>query len=151
MLTATSWVFSLFTVATDIPGDHITEWCDPLWWERIMHPFSLFAACHKSAITQNLHVVRKSRLSNIQFLKKHTYHGIDFSYFHIISDNLSAKYDADLSNERKRDVIEKRRNLYKLIGQEILRLWHTHWGYTMYAYKTIKTKTTEIYYTACTH
>ena len=37
-----------------------------------MHPFSLFATCHKSAITQNLHVVRKSRLSNIQFLKQHT-------------------------------------------------------------------------------
>ena len=36
-----------------------------------MHPFSLFATCHKSAITQNLHVVRKSRLSNIQFLKQH--------------------------------------------------------------------------------
>lgn len=37
---------------------------------------------------------------------------IQFSYLHIISDNLSYKYKEDLSNERKANVILKRRNLY---------------------------------------
>ena len=44
---------------------------------------------------------------------------IHFSYFHIISDNLSAKFDSDLSNERKLDVIENRRRLCLKIGAVI--------------------------------
>lgn len=44
---------------------------------------------------------------------------IQFSYFHIISDNLSAKFDSDLSNERKLDVIENRRGLCLKIGTAI--------------------------------
>lgn len=41
---------------------------------------------------------------------------IQFSYFHVVSDNLSKKYEADLSNERQRGVIEKREELYRKIG-----------------------------------
>lgn len=44
---------------------------------------------------------------------------IEFSYFHIISDNLSEKYDFDLSNERKLEVIEDRRKLCNRIGTVI--------------------------------
>lgn len=38
--------------------------------------------------------------------------GIDFSYLHIISDNLKKKYNEDLSNERKLEIISKRELLY---------------------------------------
>ena len=38
--------------------------------------------------------------------------GVDFSYLHIISDNLKKKYDEDLSNERKLEIISKRNLLY---------------------------------------
>lgn len=44
---------------------------------------------------------------------------VEFSYFHIISDNLSTKYESDLSNERKKDVIENREKLYRKIGTVI--------------------------------
>lgn len=37
--------------------------------------------------------------------------GGQFSYLHIISDNLAKKYTADLSNERQREVLLKRKNL----------------------------------------
>lgn len=42
--------------------------------------------------------------------------GIDYSYLHIISDNLSSKFSEDLSNERKEDVLIKRKKLIKTIG-----------------------------------
>lgn len=48
--------------------------------------------------------------------------GIEFSYFHIVSDNLSRKFIADLSNERQASVIEDRKALCNIIGSEILRL-----------------------------
>lgn len=41
---------------------------------------------------------------------------IRFSYLHIISDNISAKYSEDLSNERILEVIEKRKGLLHIIG-----------------------------------
>lgn len=41
---------------------------------------------------------------------------IEFSYFHIISDNLSRKFDSDLSNERTENVIESRKALCRKIG-----------------------------------
>lgn len=44
---------------------------------------------------------------------------IEFSYFHIISDNLLTKFESDLSNERKLDVIENRKLLCKKIGTAI--------------------------------
>ena len=46
-------------------------------------------------------------------------HQIEFSYFHIISDNLSTKFEFDLSNERKLDVIEDRKRLCQKIGLAI--------------------------------
>lgn len=47
---------------------------------------------------------------------------INFSYLHIISDNLSRKFDEDLSNERKESVILKRKRLIKQIGDNIIRI-----------------------------
>lgn len=34
--------------------------------------------------------------------------GVDFGYLHVISNNLARKYPADLSNERHRDVVQRR-------------------------------------------
>lgn len=42
--------------------------------------------------------------------------GIDYSYLHIVSDNLSKKFLDDLSNERKENVLIKRKKLIKTIG-----------------------------------
>ena len=42
---------------------------------------------------------------------------IQFSYLHIVSDNLVKKYDEDLSNERKKQIIRKRKRLIKTIGK----------------------------------
>ena len=47
---------------------------------------------------------------------------IKFSYLHVVSDNLSNKYSFDLSNERKNVVKDKRKNLMRIIGQEITKL-----------------------------
>lgn len=44
---------------------------------------------------------------------------VEFSYFHIISDNLSKKFESDLSNERGADVIRNRIALCKKIGVAI--------------------------------
>ena len=46
--------------------------------------------------------------------------GIEYSYLHIISDNLSCKYQYDLSNERENNVITYRQILLKIIGQAII-------------------------------
>lgn len=51
------------------------------------------------------HMANAAKINNIQF-----------SYLHIISDNLSHKYEEDLSNERKNIVILKRKKLLKVIG-----------------------------------
>lgn len=45
---------------------------------------------------------------------------IEYSYIHIISDNLSAKYQHDLSNERTKEVLNNRTQLYSKIGDLIL-------------------------------
>lgn len=47
---------------------------------------------------------------------------IQFSYLHIISDKLSQKYPYDLSNERKIEVVSKRCELMKIIGDAIQQL-----------------------------
>ncbi len=47
---------------------------------------------------------------------------IQFSYLHIVSDNLSKKYSFDLSNERKEDVIISRKKLLEIISTNILEL-----------------------------
>lgn len=47
---------------------------------------------------------------------------IKFSYLHIISDNLSARYDFDLSNERSEKVIKDRQSLYKIIGEVLSKI-----------------------------
>lgn len=44
---------------------------------------------------------------------------IEFSYFHIISDNLSKKFESDLSNERNSEVIGNRKKICKKIGTAV--------------------------------
>lgn len=46
-------------------------------------------------------------------------YGVQFSYLHIISDNLSCKYHEDLSNERNDSVRQKRKKLLNVIGESI--------------------------------
>lgn len=46
--------------------------------------------------------------------------GIEFSYLHIVSDNLSRKYAHDLSNERVEEVRRNRTELLRIIGAAIL-------------------------------
>lgn len=41
---------------------------------------------------------------------------IEFSYLHIVSDNLVKKFDEDLSNERKEEILKKRKKLIDVIG-----------------------------------
>lgn len=48
--------------------------------------------------------------------------GIMFSYLHIISDNLVEEYDEDLSNERKGNILEKRRKRYDEIIKYIRKI-----------------------------
>jgi hypothetical protein len=50
--------------------------------------------------------------------------GIQFSYLHIISDNVAEKYEHDLPNERLLSVLKGRAKLYSL-AQDVLRyyLW----------------------------
>ncbi len=48
--------------------------------------------------------------------------GMNYSYLHIISDNLSRKYSFDLSNERRKEVLLQRQHLMKIIGRAILDL-----------------------------
>lgn len=48
--------------------------------------------------------------------------GIDYSYLHIISDNLSKKFSEDLSNERKDAVLIKRKKLIKTIGDCLINI-----------------------------
>ncbi len=45
--------------------------------------------------------------------------GIEYSYLHIVSDNLAVKYSYDLSNERKIEVLKKRALLLSIIGKII--------------------------------
>lgn len=47
---------------------------------------------------------------------------IMFSYLHIISDNLSRKFEEDLSNERKEEILIKRKKLIKEIGNRLIEL-----------------------------
>lgn len=47
---------------------------------------------------------------------------INFSYIHIISDSLVNKYAEDLSNERKTEIIEKRKKLINIIGDCIQKI-----------------------------
>ncbi|KAK4693626.1 hypothetical protein P7C71_g3812, partial [Lecanoromycetidae sp. Uapishka_2] len=52
--------------------------------------------------------------------------GTEFGYLHIISDNLARKFDEDLSNERRTDVIEGRRQLMIEI-QDVLGSFFDEW------------------------
>lgn len=45
--------------------------------------------------------------------------GVRFGYLHIISDNVAAKFDEDLSNERMQGVLSRRAKLYHIV-QDVL-------------------------------
>lgn len=44
-----------------------------------------------------------------------------FGYLHVVTDNLARKYDEDLSNERKVEIIHKRTQLFNLISEILLK------------------------------
>jgi len=46
----------------------------------------------------------------------------NFSYLHIISDNVNIPYEENLSNERKKEIIEKRKDLFKQIWTILLKV-----------------------------
>lgn len=48
--------------------------------------------------------------------------GIEYSYLHIVSDNLTVKYQYDLSNERKSEVLKNRAALLSIIGDAIVNI-----------------------------
>lgn len=48
--------------------------------------------------------------------------GINFSYLHIISDNIVTKYTEDLSNERQISIVNKRNNLLRIIKKALSHL-----------------------------
>jgi hypothetical protein len=52
--------------------------------------------------------------------------GIEFGYLHIISNNLACEYDADLSNERKKSVLEDRKMLIGEITKILKQFFVTH-------------------------
>jgi len=56
------------------------------------------------------------------FAKEANNLGIQFSQLHIISDNVRRIYEENLSNERKNDIIGKRKSLWKFIEKELLQL-----------------------------
>ncbi|WP_372367808.1 hypothetical protein [Candidatus Uabimicrobium sp. HlEnr_7] len=43
--------------------------------------------------------------------------GVEFSYFHFVSDNVVKKYDEDLSNERIEEIIQKRKAIIHTIKE----------------------------------
>ncbi len=45
-----------------------------------------------------------------------------FSYLHIISDNVAKKHDQNLSNERQTEIIEKRKKLFTVISDVIMEM-----------------------------
>ena len=53
--------------------------------------------------------------------------GTQFGYLHIISDNLARKYDRDLSNERRDDVIQGRKRLMVEV-QDVLGQFIDQWS-----------------------
>ncbi|MCM1498931.1 MAG: hypothetical protein NC124_10755 [Clostridium sp.] len=46
--------------------------------------------------------------------------GVEYSYLHIVSDNLAVKYPYDLSNERRTEVLRNRVALLSIIGNAIM-------------------------------
>jgi hypothetical protein len=55
-----------FTIASGIHANHFPERSDALFGNRIIHPLSLSAAVYKPAVSQNFHVMRKRRLTDLQ-------------------------------------------------------------------------------------
>jgi hypothetical protein len=100
----------------------------PVTWHDFFGDF----ATAQPGVNTGVHVTSPSiLLENRDWLSRHAGHafvdpeigpmgaaahhaGIGFGYLHVISNNLARQYPADLSNERHRDVIERRT---VLIGQ----------------------------------
>ena len=59
-----------FTVTSCVETDHFPEIFDTVCGDGVMHPFSLFVVINKATVCKNFHVMRKSRLRDIQFLQQ---------------------------------------------------------------------------------
>lgn len=71
-LASAGYALVCFTVASCIGTDHFPELPDPVCGDGVMHPFSLFVVINKTAVCKDLHVMRKSRLRDIQFFQQIT-------------------------------------------------------------------------------
>ena len=68
--------------------------------------------------------------SNVSFIDPEIGHmayaarkaGVEYSYLHVVSDNLAVKYPYDLSNERKIEVLKNRETLLSIIGNAIMNI-----------------------------
>lgn len=94
-----------------------------------MHPFSLFVVIYKSAVRKDLHVMRKSRLCDIQFLQQIT---------SALLPMLESKHD------RKAVLICECLYFFDVFSEshdfhlrEIYILYHTHLQLSMYEYNII--------------
>ena len=121
------------TIATGnssiLPNGRIIEWKN--LFDEIVD-FQVFKGVHITvpSVLQETKTWLNENKSSVDFVDPEIGHmalsayesGIEFSYLHIVSDNLSVKFETDLSNERRTDVIENRKNLCKKIGNMILKL-----------------------------
>lgn len=61
-----------FTVTSCVGTNHFPELFNPVCGNGVMHPFSLFVVINKAVVCKDLHVMRKGRLRDIQFLQQIT-------------------------------------------------------------------------------
>jgi hypothetical protein len=68
--TGTALGFLALAITANVGTDHIPE-CDYSFFGKgVMHPFSFFSDINQVAVTEDFHVMGKSRLRDIQILQK---------------------------------------------------------------------------------
>ena len=112
-----------------LPNGQVVKWNN--LFEKLKHD-SVFHGVHATipSVLQETKAWAVENMHKISFVDPEIGHmavaankaNIEFSYLHIISDNLSTKFDADLSNERKPDVLNDRMKLCNIIGDAIKEL-----------------------------
>ena len=127
--TSAGYAAVCFTVASCVGTDHFPEIFDTVCGDGVMHPFSLFVVIYKSAVRKDLHVMRKSRLCDIQFLQQIT---------SALLPMLERKHD------RKAVLIRERLYFFNVFSEshdfhlrEMYILYHTHLQLSMYEYNIV--------------
>ena len=127
--TSAGYAAVCFTVASCVGTDHFPEIFDTVCGDGVMHPFSLFVVIYKSAVRKDLHVMRKSRLCDIQFLQQIT---------SALFSMLESKHD------RKAVLIRERLYFFNVFSEshdfhlrEMYILYHTHLQLSMYEYNIV--------------